>query len=126
MQNAKTASADSAAPVVPFSPQVKAKPVKSAEPKAGEKENTAKVVAVKVKKYTFTVNDTVTEGIAPQARHILNNVESGKAYTEAEVKRRMQELADEGILTTRQEPMRILAYYRGAMIQRGYLLVTVE
>lgn len=97
------------------------KPVEAvveATPKTGQ---TFRMVTKRV--YTFTLPGLISEGIAPQARSILNNLgfENGTAIEESLLKTRVEELAAQDILRTRQDPMRIFLYYRAQMIAKGYL-----
>lgn len=82
-------------------------------------ENVKKVENKKMKFYIFNkLTDDNLKYLPRQATDILKNLkfEFGKEISEADVKKRVDELAKSNILITRQEPMRIFTYYRRRMI----------
>ena len=58
-------------------------------------------------------------GLPKQARDIVLNIGLQGEVTIKQVKARMTELRDQGILKTRQRPLLIFTYYRADMIYNG-------
>ena len=58
-------------------------------------------------------------GLPKQARDIVLNIGLQGEVTIKQVKARMTELRDQGILKTRQRPLLISTYYRADMIDNG-------
>ena len=58
-------------------------------------------------------------GLPKQAKDILFNIGLEGEVTIAQVKERVTELADQGVLVTTQRPLLIFTYYRAIMIENG-------
>jgi len=76
--------------------------------------------------YQFSEIDENSEkfkGMAKQARDILmhTGLENAGRVSEDDLKIRMQQLSDEGLLNTKQSPWRIFQYYRAEMIYAGWV-----
>ena len=78
--------------------------------------------------YTFSVADEadlVNAKIPGQMTAILREfMDDTDAHTEVALQAIIQQIADDGILTTKQPPWRIFQYYRPRMIKLGFLTVS--
>ena len=78
--------------------------------------------------YTFSVADEadlVNAKIPGQMTAILREfMDDTDAHTEGALQAIIQQIADDGILTTKQPPWRIFQYYRPRMIKLGFLSVS--
>ena len=78
--------------------------------------------------YTFSVADEadlVNAKIPGQMTAILREfMDDTDAHTEVALQAIIQQIADDGILTTKQPPWRIFQYYRPRMIKLGFLSVS--
>ncbi len=78
--------------------------------------------------YTFSVADEadlVNAKIPGQMTAILREfMDDTDAHTEVALQAIIQQMADDGILTTKQPPWRIFQYYRPRMIKLGFLSVS--
>ena len=78
--------------------------------------------------YTFSVADEadlVNAKMPGQMTAILREfMDDTDAHTEVALQAIIQQIADDGILTTKQPPWRIFQYYRPRMIKLGFLTVS--
>ena len=86
-------------------------------------------VKLKAKDRTYTFNVTADTDVATkipmQMTAILREfVDDTDAHTEVALQAIIQQIADDGILTTKQPPWRIFQYYRPRMIKLGFLSVS--